>query len=260
MGYNLTCLPMPPHAIDIPASSSARDAVGDLVRLPRYISGQLPDIHGYGRRFKMYVAHHLIDKIHEAFLVKSDGGTDETGMKWKPLKRETIAQRPLAPGEATELKIRNLGRGGRGLLTLSQNRKWKGIFASVFKRMLLKVGEAEAKRIAARTAWAILKADGAKTKLDVLGNRHVKMLQVSLRLIKSLEPGHLSDDAYSPPKEQIFQSHWGAVTIGTKVPYAEFQHRMRPLWPDVSAMNRAGWTSSAAKEGMERLISLVRSG
>jgi len=243
---------------NIPMPATRRDAVGELRMLPRYITGTMPDIHGWGRRFKMFFAFHLLEKIHDAFLTKSDGGTDETGLRWKPLKRETIAQRPLGPGEATKFGIRGLGRSGRGLLTMSQNRRWKGIFYSTFKRLLLKVGEAQAKVLAAKLAWANLKSEGAKTKLDVLGDRKVPILQVSHRLIKSLTPGSLSDDSYSPPEEQIFESHWGSVTIGSKVPYAAKQHKTRPLWPSLAAQGRAGWTTQSAKWAMQQLTSVVK--
>ncbi len=244
-------------ASDIRISGTRKLSVGDVVRLPRYITGSLPDVHSWGRMFKNYFAYALIDRIHSAFLQKSDGQADETGLKWKPLKRETIAQRPMQPGEWKKHGIMNLGRGGRGLLTLLQNKLWKGIFFSTYKRLLLKVGDAEAKRIAARTAWAILKSMGAKTKLETLGDRKVPILRVSDRLMNSLAPGSLSGAEYIAPTEQVYQRHWGSITIGSKVPYAAKQHNTRPLWPSFAAMKRAGWLGKCSKWAISMLTNQI---
>jgi len=233
-------------------------ATAALRKLPRYVNGTLPDIKSYGKVFKNYFAHALLEKIHDAFVIKSIGGTDETGLKWKPLKRETIAQRPLQPGEAKQRGIQYLGRSGRGLLTAQQNKEWKGIFWSVYKRLVLKIGEAAAKAEAAKQAWAIMKSRGAKTKLDVLGGRNVPILIVSGRLEKSLRPGSVDGTEYRPPAEQVFQRHWGGVTIGTEVEYAAKQHKTRPLWPTTAAMTRSGWLKAAIRTAFNQVAGMVK--
>ena len=225
-----------------------------FARLPRYINGTMPDIHSLGVVFKNAFAAEMLRQIHIAFDEKSGGGTDETGLKWKPLKRETIAQRPIQPGEWKKHGILGLGRGGRGLLTAAQNKLWKGIFYSTWKRLALKIGDEAAKREAAKLAWAILKSQGAKTRLETLGDRKVPILVVSGRLSDSLEPGSVEGTAYLPPPEQLFERHWGSVTMGTKVPYAAKQHKTRPLWPSGAAMMRAGWFGRAAKKAIKAVV------
>jgi len=221
----------------------------ELRRLPGYLSGKIPDRHGYGRAFKGHFAHYIFTKIRESFLAKSDGGKDVFGDSWKPLKRETIAQRPVGRGQWKKLGLLGLGRGGRGLLTTSQNRLWKGIFASTLARLAPRIGEQQAKVEAAKLAWAILKSRGAKTRLESLGGRHVPILRVSDRLLDSLSPGEINDDgSYQPPPEQVLRFHRGAITVGTEVPYAKYQHKTRRLWPTGRKM--AGW----GKEGVDRAV------
>jgi len=216
--------------------------------LPGYVSGRVPDRYGLGRALKSHILHSLYKSLHKSFLQKSEGNPDEFGDSWKPLARSTIAQRGLRPGERKSLGILGLGRSGRGLLTVSQNFLWKGIFASNFKRLAPKVGVMQAKAIAGKTAWAILKSRGTKTKIGVLGGRKVPILIDTGRLEASLRPGAVSDDGYEVAnREQIAEYHKGKITIGTKVPYAPYVHKVRRLWPSVKKMGT--WVGRAVHDG-----------
>jgi len=206
----------------------------------------------YTRLVAVYLVHYLFTQIHKAFLVKSKGGRDEFGNQWKPLARSTIAQRPIRPGERKALGIQGLGRGGRGLLTAAQNRQWKAIFASNFKRLSSRVGEAQAKQIAAKLAWAILKSRGAKTKLEVLGGRKVPILIVSHDLERSLKPGHVSREHYDPSPNQVFSLQKDRITIGTEVEYASRQHKHRRLWPTAKQM--LPWVRDGIRKGITSLL------
>lgn len=58
-----------------------------------YISGRLHDEYGIGRTFWNTLTVHLFQKIYEAYVVKSHGGTDELGNTWAPLKESTVNQK-----------------------------------------------------------------------------------------------------------------------------------------------------------------------
>lgn len=247
---------MPEQVIIRLPGTSRLGLIRELRSLPGILSGRLPDSRSYRPTLIGRLGHHLFTKIHEAFTAKSLGGSDEFGDRWKPLKRETIAQRPIVPGERKKLGILGLGRGGRGLLTAQQNRLWKGIFASTFRRLAPRVGEGEAKRRAASLAWGILKARGAKTKLEVLGSRQVPIHVVSHRLEESLKPGQLSGGQYTPPDEQVFQFQGRSLRMGTEVPYADRLHKTRRLWPPIRKMKP--WIAKGLREGLKVLSQKIR--
>lgn len=226
-----------------------------LKGLPGILSGRAPDPLGYREAFLSAFGQELFTRIHKGFMDKSDGKQDDVGGFWKPLKRSTIAARPIAPGERKKLGILGLGRGGRGLLTAGENRIWKGIFASTFARLAPRVGEGKAKALAAKLAWAILKARGAKTKLEVLGGRKVPIHIVSHRLERSLRPGTISGDHYVPPEEQVFQTKGSEFTIGTEVDYGAKLHKTRRLWPSVRKM--APWIRSATQKGVAAFVQKI---
>ncbi|MBW1953240.1 MAG: hypothetical protein JRI66_09185 [Deltaproteobacteria bacterium] len=216
--------------------------VSELRDLPRYLSGRLPDVHRYGAVFKAHLARALMEKIYQAFLLKSRGGTDDAGYRWKPLKRETLAYRADVPCPLTH---------GRGLLTAEQDRLWRGIFASNYARLSAVMGEAEAKAQAARIAWGILKAQGARTKLAAYGNRKAPILYVTGRLARSLQPGRVSGGRYHPPREQVYEAHRQHIVIGSRVPYAPYVHRQRPLWP--SSRRIGPWLAEATEKALQEL-------
>lgn len=234
------------------------EALEAIRRLPGYISGRLPDIHGIGKQFKIAFGVSMLDQIHKAYIVKSEGGTDDLNQKWKPLKPETIAQRPIAPGDIKKLGIGGRGQRAyknrvRGLLTAQQDRVWRAIFASTFNKLRLSLGDGAAKAKAAEFAWAYVKKRmGAQTKLATLGKRDVLINRITDRLLKSLEPGRLTGESYNKPTDQIFETRQGAVIIGSKVEYAGNVHRLRKLWPKGYTMRP--WYTTATRFATANLV------
>jgi len=179
--------------------------------------------------------------------VKANGGTDSLGTKWKPLSRATIAARPVRKGEVGRFGIG--GRGSkafknrtRGLLTPEQDNLWKGIFASTVKRLMVTLGEREAKSKAAETAWAILKSKGAKTRLGTLGGRDVQILVNTGRLLTSYSPGRVSGGSYTPPSgDQTVIFHDFGIRITFSVPYGDATEATRPVLPPAAS----SWVSDA---------------
>jgi hypothetical protein len=207
----------------------SRDLNRILLSLPDMLAGKAPDPYGIVQGLKLRLGTAFLSRVQQAFLVKSAGGRGDDGIAWKPLKPATIAQRRTTRAERKQLGI--TGKRVRGLLTPAEDKLWRGIFASMLAQLRARgVGEGEAKGIAARIAWAKLKAMGAKTKLGVLGSRTVAIGRDTGRMLRSLAPG--VDDRPSGEQEQVFQVSATAVAIGTNVPYAGRFHSLRPLWPD----------------------------
>lgn len=208
----------------------------------------------YVRGIKLRVGMVALACVQEAFIDKADGGTGEDGIKWPPLKKETIAARRMGPGDKASMRGYGdqngrdvLGRMKRGFLTPAQDKRWRMIFATRKAMMMAKHGMSEeaASARAGQIAWATLKAEGAKTKLEVLGNRKVQMLRDTGRLFNSLSPGLAGADAAmrhpltEPPpppmgteeSDRVLREGHGTVIVGSNVDYAARQHQMRPLWP-----------------------------
>lgn len=61
--------------------------------IPDILAGRAPDPQGFRDAFWGAVAHHIFSKVSEAFLAKSNGGTDELGNSWDPLRKPTIQSR-----------------------------------------------------------------------------------------------------------------------------------------------------------------------
>lgn len=205
--------------------------------------------------------------IREDFIRKARGGLGEDGVRWPKLSPKTLAYaRRFGRGEQTRLKrLAGLGRahsrgvaGQTGLLTAAQAKRWRSLFARNLAWLAARSGSlADAKARAAQIAWATLKREGAKTKLEVFGSREVEILRDTSILLNSLSPGVIGrDDAvYQPPQDQIFSLTGSGVIVGTNVPYASAHQRgtkrgipARPFLPQAGAPKAwtARWASVAA--------------
>lgn len=200
------------------------------------LSGRGPDADGVADAVLLRGAVALLSQVQTAFIAKARGGTGSDGIKWPPLKRATVAGRRTSRAELKSLGIK--GKRTRGLLTPAQDKRWRAIFASTLAKLRAR-GTGGAEALAAQTAWAVLKSEGAKTKLDVLGGRAVQILTDTGRLLASLSPG-IEGDPPARRAGQILDVGPGKITVGTNVEYAERHHRgdpskglpARPLWPE----------------------------
>jgi len=229
-------------------------AIGVLVQdIEGILAGEKADKFRIKDTFFAAFAQSMFESIHTAFLEKSERGSDDLGKKWKPLKRATIAARPIRKGEKKALGI--TGKRSRGLLTKAEDRLWKGIFRSTFIRLAPRIGEDEAKAMAGKTAWAILKSRGAKTKLEVLGGREVPIGILTGMLERSLRPGKANGPGYRPKKDQIFRKFKGGIELGTAVPHSESFHSERPMWPDGEELEP--WIDRATEAGVNAAVQRV---
>lgn len=178
-----------------------------------------------------HVAQAMLELISAAFIVKSSGGTDESGDRWAPLKPSTIAYRAAR----SRAESKRATRPSQALTSKQQNRWWE------LYRKGLAINKGN-KAAAARYAWFIIKSEGGKTLIGRYGTRKALILNHTGELLKSLTPG--SNSPY-----QIIKVDKGQVTIGTSRKGAMVHHHGAPrkgipqrrLWPDTSKWPRRWW-------------------
>ncbi len=206
-----------------------------------------------------------LSQVQQAFIIKSRGGTGSDGITWPPLARSTIAARRTTPAERRAAGVGS--KRVRGLLTPAQDKRWRQIYASRLARLRLTLGEAAARARAAQIAWAVLKSEGAQTRLGLFGNRKVDIGRDTGRMLRSLSPG--VEDRPSNAPEQVFEVLPSRVLVGTNVVYAERFHRgvpgkqpARPLWPLDGTVPDAwmGPIVQALATGLVRAIQLIAQG
>ena len=233
----------------------SRDEARRIIRgLGPILSGRSPDPLGIAQGVFLAVGFAVLSDVKADFVRKSRGETGEDGVKWPPLSPAYLAYgRRFGRGEQTALK-KAAGLGGthryapggaKGLLTAEQLKRWRQVYSRVLHRLMLSMhaekwsldtdaeiqasrfttGEGGAKSKAAAIAWATVKAEGAKTKLEVYGHRKVDILRDTGILLNSLSPGQLEGGDYRPPtaeggEQQIMRTIGNGVVVGTSVPYA----------------------------------------
>src|SRR5580692_3562209 len=196
--------------------------------------------------------------IRDAFIVKADHGTDEAGLSWPPLKRETVAysrrhqytggvgQRQQVPvgykgsTSTTPLPGKRAKSAPSWMLTDAQRKRWWALYLSFGGRK--PVGAAyhakanQGGEWAAARAWAILKAEGTQTIIGVFGDAPYQILRSSGALLNTLSPGVLPSGAAPPVpppevEDQVFRTRPGEVIVGTNRKWAGTHHRgKRRLW------------------------------
>jgi hypothetical protein len=232
--------------VDIAFRGSAEDARRAIKEVIGRLTGKTPDQGGLARSVFSALGFQALSDVSEAFVTKSKGGTDEAGITWPPLSKEYLAyQRRFGPGEKTALKqAAGLGRqhskgigGKRGLLTAQQQKRWQKLFGQNLTWLAARYDIGVAKGIAAGMAWNQLKAEGAKTMLEVFGDRKVDILRDTGVLFNSISPGYFDGNEYEKPQgdggeQQVFTTLTDGVLIGTNVPYAgAHDNPKRPGYP-----------------------------
>lgn len=227
-----------------------------LTLLPKILSGEIPVPASALANIHLRVAVSLLSCIQQDFVVKSRGGVGRDGIKWKPLDPRTIAARPVTASERKAAGEK--GKGQRGLLSPAENKRWKAIYASTLARARAK-GTGDAEGLAARTAWSVLKSQGAKTKLAVYGSRQVDIGRDTSRMYRSLTPGVVTGDTRAfqgdapDSGDQVFVLIPGGAIVGSNVPYFERFHNVRPVWPLDNSIPEA-WMVEVMRQAVEGII------
>jgi hypothetical protein len=173
----------------------------------------------------------ILGRIRTAFVAKSRGGTDEAGDRWQSLSPKTIAYGRRGRSAAERARP---ARPSQALNTKQQDRWWE-----VYRRSLARYKGDKSR--AARTAWFVLKGEGATTLFDKYSGRTVEILRDTGVLLNSISPGGNS-------AEQVFRALPGEVTVGTNRVGASNHHRgiprrlpQRRLWPRPSQWPDKWW-------------------
>lgn len=264
-----------PQAIYKGSHASLRNV---LRQLPGIAAGRLPDPTGIVQNIQLRAGLAAQSRIRDDFVIKSKRGTGTDGISWPYLSKKYLAYgRRVSGNEKKELGT--TGARVRGLLTKEQDKVWRITFFINYKRLLkAHYGDAQAKELAARIAWAKVKRMGAQTKLDVYGNReYLEILRdtgIMLSLLSPAVSGSVPIDAsggYGPGLNyQIFEIEAGKVRVGIGGPKAK--HHLgdpskglpqRALWPtgSVGSFSPEWWapivraTLGSVVEVVKKLVS-----
>lgn len=234
----------------------------------RACNGAGPDTYGFARVFWGAIAHSLFTSIHRAFLAKSLHGRDELGFSWVDLTPEYKTYGRMDARVGIPLP----GPKYRPTLTPSQDKAWRGVFARIAHKLnkslttkqqrstlsRKQLDEIRGKKriqgheIAAASAWIYVKEHlGAQPLIELVPPRKVPLLQKTHRLVESVEPAPLTGNGgYHPTNpDQIFSVRGGELTLGTRVPYAEYVDPKRPLWPPYIPL----WMDRATEAGRDAI-------
>lgn len=208
------------------------------------LTGREPDQGGLARSVFYTLGFAALSDIQADYITKARGGTGEDGNTWQKLSPEYLAySRRFGRGEQKELKAAaGLGRenrfgvGGKGgVLTKAQQARWYALYNGYTAALAARHDIGHARSMAAAMAWNKIKDEGAKTKLEVYGNRTVEILRDTGVLFNSIGPGYLDNNAteYSKPTseggdQQIFTAMTDGIIIGTNVPYARSHNQGDP--------------------------------
>lgn len=198
--------------------------------------------------FRYTMVWELLRLISDAYENKSRGRADNLGNMWEPLAPSTIAR-----------KLRDRGIGGfssreghRPSLSDREDKQWRAIYSRELARLAAIVGLADAKPMAAKLAWNIMKRKGARTSADLVkSNAHlVPILVETGRLLDSFQPGTVTSSGYIPSNaDQLYEVRGNTYTIGSKVPYHADVAKVRPVIP----ANHSAWVNEAISKALEHL-------
>ncbi len=212
-----------------------QEAVRVINSLRLALTGQGSDDNRIARGVFVAMGLAALSDIQRDFIRKARGDVGEDGVKWAPLQPATLAySRRFGRGEKTRLKqAAGLNRGhskgptGSGLLNSAQLKSWIKHYRQSLAWLATKHDMRTAKNIAASIAWNKVKAEGAKTMLEVYGNRPHEILRDTGVLLNSLSPGQIGGDGASYRKpggdggdDQVFELIGNGVIVGTNVGYA----------------------------------------
>lgn len=149
------------------------------------------------------------------FDAKSQSNPDRFGKTWKPLAPSTI-RRKLGS------QISRLNRARR--------ERYERVFKDFSAQAGVGTGlsPSEARALARRAALVNIGEDPS-----------VPINIETGRLRRSLEPGWIGRAGYRPRKDQLFKASDQLFRFGTRVPYAKYVDRVRPIVP--AAKNSAVW-------------------
>lgn len=190
------------------------------------MAGKRPDDTGVARDILESMALELLGKITTDFVTKSEGGTGEDGVQWKPLSPVTLALRRKGPGKAIKGLIADLPRIPKSrqkliaiqykkLLTVyraSAQKSRVGLADRAYARRLLDLMKPYLTPTRYKKTLATLKKDlpVERAKTQALLGAMALILRDTGRFLNSLSPKIVSSD-------RILRVMPGAVAVGSNV-------------------------------------------
>lgn len=172
---------------------------------------------GFNSASGQVIAAHLTQEVLRDnlidFKLKSRGGADRMGKRWKPLAEKTIRQKTAKQNELLE----------------AANRRQASV--SYHNDSYLK---------------HVRRPDVRKRKNRAVARRDVLINIDTTDLIRSLSPGSVSGGIYRPSPKQVYRVNRSQIKLGTRVRYAEDVNRVRPIGLNAETSVRA------AKRGIVR--------
>lgn len=253
-----------------------------LRRVPSIFAGTAPDPIGIAQGLQLRLGVALLSKIQGDFITKGRGGTGEDGIRWQPLKRETIIGRRRSAADKKSVRISSrltdqLTPAERRALTRKIEKEVRNREALLRARFGLTDGQA--KGLARAQAEKALRQGGkAKAIGDILGAREVDILRDTSKLFRSFSPGiedrsPVADEIGVPQgpngegnDQQVFETPPGRVIVGTNE--KTWHHKgnknlpARPFWPPDGRLPLAWWSFliGVAQRGVVRGVVLLVSG
>lgn len=254
-------------------TTSRREDVENVLRnLPAMLAGEHPDTHRIAESLRSRVAHAFFSQVAFAFEEKGRGRVGSDGIKWEPLSPEYLAYQRPKVGRGRPLAGKLAPGGNDGLLTKSQLKTWNANFARSLKWLAAKYPLTEAKSRAAALAWKATKAAGGRTKIAdpgfggrIAGDDY-QMLVSGGTLRRSILPGEIDQysnggaDYHADDDGQVVDDRQTSIVVGTRVPYAEYLHKRRPLWPEDFTPDWIDQMNDAIVSGIYMFVLLTEQG
>lgn len=228
-------------------------------RLVLMLTGRESDSLNIAKGVLLTLGFAALSDIKSDFVTKSRGGTGEDGVKWQPLKPETIARRRVGPRDI---------KSDPGIKERESIRK--AAYRKYLKRLSVSMSPEMARARAKQLAGMEATRRTGRTKVQTLGSRQVEILRDTGVLLNSLSPGelvgsgpstiHIPDRAAS---DQVFDVLDAGVIVGTNVLYsATHQYgdmtRNVPARPFLPETPPDAWEQRWLDAGLEAVASGAR--
>lgn len=193
-----------------------------------------------GSAFTAQLMRGFFARWHDSFMAKTDGGADETGLRWKPLSDGYRARK------ASEMR-----RGKLSARTAQQFARLRELVDRLTSQLIFRgMKPRNARSLAASLAWKTLASDPV-----LIGIR-------THRLEESLQPGAVSGGYYATPTAfQVAERRGDELLLGTAVvdekarPYAHHFHAARPIYQLSGATH---WATGAAGDALREILSEIK--
>lgn len=235
------------------------DLMQRLRQLPGVLAGTIPDTTGTVIGLQQRVGLDLMGKVQDAFVIKSEGGTDAMGKTWAPLSPVTLALRrkEYAPKVLTRLQAEladKMAPHERRLIERNRQELLAMYGAGGERARIKALGLARLmKKYISPTRYKKLLSElnkpmsQAKLEKVAFAGAFAKILRDTGRLLNSLAPDLVGTG------DQKLDAGQGFVTIGTNVAYAkwhQFGTRKMPkrqIFPEAGETLPVQWEEDMAE-------------